>query len=351
MYAFPEQANYPTEDKLFTGALVSDPGSRFISQPITDFFSPGKYKLKAVYNQLSSDCHKVTREYFFDFVHIQTSFAVGIGTTFTVRDTILIDITSITTLLPAYFLKRIEVDLCLPLKPSNQPTDPLACTPLVFFQSFSSFAPSLPQISIPDKLFDVGYYNISIRGFFGTVARTSYVYSKTIQFEVLNTEIRPLLNFFTKAVTFYQISENVRVDCSLDLVWLSAQGVEVKRTRLPFDLTKPTQDVTIEGYTITKVHWKMKPLNPLIVLNYDQIIASCNNPPSEICNINPFVVMVPDNYELEVSYTLTNTFTGLVKDYKKAYQFTYTQTDLLFASIDRQASKYNVQDLRFSARK
>jgi len=293
----------------------------------------------------------VSREYLFDFVHIQTSFAVGIATTFTVRDTILIDITSITALLPTFFLSRLEIDLCFPLKPNNLPTDPLSCTALVHSQTFAAFASALPQIAIADKLFDVGYYNITIKGFFGTALKTSYVYAKTIQFEVMNTEIRPFLNFVTKPNTYYQINENVRVDCSLDLVWVSAQGLEVKRARLPFDLTKPPQEVTVEGFMVTQVLWKMRSLNPLILLDFNQIISGCNSPPTEICNINPFVVVVPDNYEVEVAYTLTHSSSGLVKEFRKAYQFTYTRPTFVYASIDRKASRYNVQDLRFSARK
>ena len=250
----------------------------------------------------------------------------------------------------------IQIDLCVPKRAGNLPTDELSCTIGIFnvSYSFDTTRTNVPSIVINGTLIDVGYYNITVNGYFGpnaNVSEASYVFSKSSTFEVLNSEIIPFLNFITKPTIFYEISENVRVDCSLDLIWFNAQGMEFKRVRLNFDLTQPPQDMTIEGFYIYSVSWTLRPLNPLILLDYKTIITPCNDPPSEICNINPFLIQVPDDYEIEVSYKIMNSLTNLNKEYKKSYQFRYIQTDYIYASIDRQSSKYPLQDLKFSGRK
>lgn len=127
----------------FTPRVVKNPATLEISQPVLDFYSPGVYELKAVFQDNSSPCHKITRKYNFELSHILTSFVVDMAYTFTMGESLIININTITPMLPTLAMKRVFLILCKPLAPNNLITDLLSCNPISVFpgntQAFVNF--------------------------------------------------------------------------------------------------------------------------------------------------------------------------------------------------------------------
>jgi hypothetical protein len=136
---------YPAEySKDFSSRLVINPTTLQILQPVLSLYSPAVYKLSAVYEDKNSPCHKIKRSYTFEFKHILTSFIPKMSYTFTMGENLVIDVTTITRILPTLGIRRVDLDLCVPKIPNNQITDPLSC---------SLIADVLPGLTVVDSRF------------------------------------------------------------------------------------------------------------------------------------------------------------------------------------------------------
>ena len=117
----------------FTPRVVKNPATLEISQPVLDLYSPAVYQLKAVFQDNSSPCHKITRVYSFELNHILTSFVVDMPYTFTMGENLAININTITPILPTFAMKEVFLIICKPMSPNNLITDLLTCTKISGF--------------------------------------------------------------------------------------------------------------------------------------------------------------------------------------------------------------------------
>jgi hypothetical protein len=112
----------------FSSMLSVDSSTLAITQPVLDFYSPAVYELSAIYQDKKSTCHKIKRKYTFELKHILTSFIPKMSYTFTMGESLVIDVTTITRILPTHGIRSVDLNLCVPNIPNNKITDPLSCS-------------------------------------------------------------------------------------------------------------------------------------------------------------------------------------------------------------------------------
>lgn len=116
------------------------------------------------------------------------------------------------------------------------------------------------------------------------------------------------------------------------------------------DPTKSISEISVEGFYVKSVKWILACLNPTVTLDTEAIVRHCNQPATEVCNISPFSIPIPETYAMNATFTLYNPQLGAMKDYIKSFTFTIIKNNYVKASIDRYSDRYSPQDLVFSGR-